>query len=355
MCRISLQTQTNNMDAMAPSKRLILTLAGVYIFSGMCQPLIMTQCKDAGLADPTAQLYMLWYNAGPALLIFALAGEKEASRPSVNMISKAAVIAIFDVGAQALNYTGASLAGPTIFSVVYSSVTVWTAVFSRIFLGRSMNPLQWISVLVVFGGLLITATNSIHLGPDVTHGTFLVFVGSAMHALTYIMSEAVMTKGTERLSVKQTAAIQGLVAFVGLGFWQLVYTWPRYDALIAGPMEAAGTTVYKAAAIFVVFALANLVHSITFYHTICHYPGGATSAGVMKGLQAVLVFVAAHVLYCGRTGGDEMCFSSTKFLSLVTVVGGVTLFGAATERQAGGGARKEGYTRIEGQDGLETV
>ena len=48
------------------------------------------------------------------------------------------------------------------------------------------------------------------------------------------------------------------------------------------------------------------------------------SAGVMKGLQAVLVFVASHLIYCGRTGGTEMCFTTGKFLSLVTVTGGVT-------------------------------
>jgi hypothetical protein len=81
------------------------------------------------------------------------------------------------------------------------------------------------------------------------------------------------------------------------------------------------------------FALANLVHSVTFFHTLKHYPGGATSAGVMKGLQAVLVFVATHVIFCGRTGGQEMCFSWYKFLSLITVVSGVAMFGVATEHR----------------------
>ena len=116
--------------------------------------------------------------------------------------------------------------------------------------------------------------------------------------------------------------------------------------------------------------MANLVHSITFYHTLAYYPGGATSAGVMKGLQAVLVFVAAHLLYCGRIGGEEMCFTISKLLSLCTVVGGVTLFGVATETasslssSSSGGSRsprltssrrQQGYTKIESDDGVETV
>ena len=54
-------------------------------------------------------------------------------------------------------------------------------------------------------------------------------------------------------------------------------------------------------------------------------------AGVMKGLQAALVFGATHVLFCGKSGtGSEMCFSQDKFVSLVVVVGGVCLFAAST-------------------------
>jgi len=384
------------MTAVArPTKTVVMTIAAAYVLSGICQPLIMTLCKHAGLANSSAQLYMFFYYLGPAMLVFTLqtqsrnddedddATAKEPTNntntndttmqqqrqqqqqqqqqhyPSRNMILKATVIAAFDICAQGLNYTGASLAGPTIFAVVYSSVTVWAAVFSRLFLGRTLAATQWLAVLVVFGGLVVTATNSVSLGEDVTHGTGLVLVGSAMHALTYVMSESVMTVGAERLTIRQNAAIQGLVACVGLFVWQLLYTWPRYDALILEPAKAAGTTVCMAAAIFGGFLLANFVHSISFYHTLKYYPGGSTSAGIMKALQAVLVFVAAHWLYCGRIGGQEMCFTTSKLVSLLTVVGGVMLFGfAATERQGDSPStnrRLQGYSRIESQEGVEAV
>jgi drug/metabolite transporter (DMT)-like permease len=361
--------QNESVHSYAPDKSAVIAIAAFYILSGICQPLIMTLCKQAGLADPSAQLYMLFYYLGPAFLIFTLKSEKQASTPTKRMLLKATVIAIIDIGAQALNYTGASLAGPTIFSVVYSSVTVWAAVFSRIFLQRSLTPIQWLAVLIVTSGLAITATNSVSLGPDVTHGTLLVFVGSAVHASVYVMSEAVMTRGeSERLSVRQNAAIQSTVALIALTGWQIVYTLQssRYEQLILEPARAAGTTIMTAVVIFGGFAFANLIHSITFYHTLAYYPGGSTSAGVMKGLQAVLVFVAAHLLYCGRIGGEEMCFTTYKFVSLCTVVGGVTLFGVATETSSSspGGSRsprfsssrrQQGYTKIESEDGVETV
>lgn len=392
--------------------------AVVYIFSGICQPLLMTVCKNAGLADSGAQLYMLFYYAGPSFLLLTLlpssccccccfcnrgadGGQQQQQQhqqkqlrqhgPSMTAVAKASLIACFDIAAQSLNYTGASLAGATVFALIYSSVTVWTAIFSRLVLGRELTRQQCGAILVVFCGLCITGLDNFNNNnpagnSDVAHGTVLVFLGSCMHGATYVMSEAIMSKsgttaaggddGTssatqletnsnddddgngsskarELLSVRENAAIQGVVACSGLLVWQMVYTLPRWDALIRQPVRAAGTTWPQAAFILVSFGLANLLHSLSFYHTLAHYPGGSTSAGVMKGLQAVLVFVAAHLLYCNNASTNnsnkntDMCFSTPKFLSLVTVVGGVVLFSnASTGKSAITRGAAAGYTRI---------
>lgn len=337
-----------------PSKAITLVWAALYVFSGICQPLLMTVSKEAGLADSTAQLYMFFYYLGPSLFIFTLIRDKDVAWPSRDVLTKACMIALYDIVAAILNYTGAGLAGPTLFAIIYSSVTIWTAVFSRIFLRRSMYLGQWVAVFLVFGGLSITATDSIHLGPDVSKGTVLVVLGSIMHGSAYVMSEAIMTVAEQPLTARQNAGIQGTVACLALGLWQLLYTVPRWEELIEKPMDQAGTTVGVAFVIMASFALANLVHSIAFNNTLKYYPGGATSAGVMKGLQAVLVFVAAHVIYCGRIGGNEMCFSSIKLASLLTVSGGVTVFGVLTEHADVLSKReKEGYSRVESVESRE--
>ena len=319
------------MQLFEPSEFATWLWAGLYICSGICQPLLMTQAKLAGLADSSAQLYMFFYYLGPSLLVFTLIFRPSSSSswPTRNLIGKATVIASFDILAQGLNYTGAALAGPTIFSIIYSSVTVWTAVFSRLFLKRSLSTLQWIAIVIVFCGLAVTAMDSTTLGPELMAGTLLIFVGSIMHGATYVMSEAIMTTGRsttasssqEQLTVRQNVAIQGSVACLALGGWQVVYTLPRFQQLIRDPMTKANTHWQLAVAIMAGFGLANLVHSLTFSHTLKYFRGGATSAGVMKGLQAVLVFVASHLVYCGRVGGSEMCFTKVKFISLVSSLG----------------------------------
>lgn len=140
-------------------------------------------------------------------------------------------------------------------------------------------------------------------------------------------------EGSRRhISIRANCAIQGIVATVALLFWQLVYTLPRLSPLILDPMAKAGTTPLRALAILGAIAVANLLHSVTFFTTLKHFPGGATSAGALKGLQAVLVFAASSVVLCGRWGGVEMCWSTAKGLSLVVVVCGILLYGTFTEK-----------------------
>jgi drug/metabolite transporter (DMT)-like permease len=311
-----------------------LSQAAAYVMSGSSQPLLLQLLRDAGLANARAQLYMWFYYLGPALVLVPLLLRGNPwPRTIKSLMVKAFGIAVFDTIVASMNYAGASMCGPTIFAIIYSSVTVWTAVFSQICLGRRMNGWQWASVATVFGGLTITANDSLQLGDEVIKGCALVILGSAMHAMTYILCEAIMTVGEETLSVAQNCGIQSTVAMMVLGIWQLVYTIPNWQATIGDPMAEASTTILWATVLLITFGFLNWVHSVTFYETLVHFPGGATSAGVMKGLQAVLVFVLTDLSFCGKIGGAEMCFSNSKFISLTTVVGGVISYGIATQRK----------------------
>ena len=354
------------------------------------QPILMSWASHAGLADPKCQLYMLFYYIGPAIVAFTmrrrpakrrerLALQRDAGPsasnygsttqsgipldeleddgrfwPSTNLALKAAGIALFDIFAQSLTYTGNNMAGPTIFSIIYSSVTIWAAIFSKVLLSRSLVRPQWFGVLLVVLGLSLTAMDSISLGPLVFLGACFILVGSSFHGLTYVMSEWIMTESSEtvdssggspdatairrrgepeHLSIRANCSIQGIVAMVVFLLWQGVYTYPNRENLIVEPMSKANTSLMDAFVIMCAITLANLVHSVTFYTTLKHFPGGATSAGVLKGLQAVLVFMASSIILCGRWGGVEMCWSGSKFIALVVVVFGILVYGSHTQKR----------------------
>ena len=379
-----------------PTMAWVLLNAALYVLSGVTQPILMSWASHAGLANPKCQLYMLFYYIGPALVALTMrrrpAKRRESSAlqrdavpsashygsttqtgppldddeddarfwPSTNLALKAAGIAVFDIFAQSLTYTGNNIAGPTIFSIIYSSVTIWAAIFSKVLLSRCLVRAQWFGVLLVVLGLSLTAMDSISLGPLVFLGACFILVGSSFHGLTYVMSEWIMTEPTsssetvvspegssgeaatlnatvvrrgepEHLSIRANCSIQGIVAMVVFLFWQGVYTYPNRERLILSPMSDANTSFLDAFNIMCAITLANLVHSVTFYTTLKHFPGGATSAGVLKGLQAVLVFMASSIILCGRWGGVEMCWSGSKFTALVVVVFGILVYGAHTQ------------------------
>lgn len=340
----------------------------------------MNVTKDAGLADPKCKLYMLFYYIGPAMMSFTFCGNKRQnndnendnydlkdSKITLSKILKVTLIAVVDIIAQTLNYSGSILAGPTLFAIIYSSVTVWTAVYSVILLRRPMNALQWIGVVTVFGGLTVTGFHSRAFGAEVFHGSLLIIVGSSLHAGQYVLSEMVMTtrrpkNGSttsgdkdattdERVSPRLNCAIQGIVATAAYSLWQIIYTLPRFSTAIATPAHNAGTTLVSGLGLLFSLALSNLIHAMTFFYTLQQFPGGATSAGVMKGLQAVLVFVASAWVFCGRSGGKEMCMTKDKVFSLLVVLSGVLIFGKATEMQHLKDVRLgAGYEKIEEVD-----
>ena len=247
------------------------------------------------------------------------------------------------------------MAGPTIFAIIYSSVTIWTAVFSRLLLGRKMNAWQWLYVIVVFFGLGITATDSVNKRENVLIGSVLVIFGSAMHGMTYVLSEAVMTVGDETLSVVQNNFVQSAFNGCLLLVWQLFYTLPRFNESIWDPMQDAETTIWYAWILLGTFGALSIVHSLTHFFTLKHFRGGATSAGVMKGLQAVFVFVLTDLLYCNKVGGPEMCFSESKFASLVTVCGGVLGYGYTTRISKMKASTGENFAKKEDENCHETT
>ena len=349
----------------------------------------MVYAKQAGLANPKCQLYMLFYYIGPALVALQMKcscvssgvrsrdeqikklstrcdqntngnnlnygsvspsnshqtssqidssnysnqaiEDSDRSWPTKPLFVKATLIALFDIFAQSMVYTGNNLAGPTIFAIIYSSVTIWTALYSKVLLNRILNKLQWMGVILVVIGLSLTASDTKKVGERVFSGAMLILVGSSFHGLTYVLSERIMTAAHERISIRANCAVQGMVATIVLLIWQIIYTWPNRHELILEPMNEAGTSYIQAIVILTMIALANTLHSVTFYTTLKHCPGGSTSAGVLKGLQAVLVFLASSIILCGRMGGIEMCWNLEKFISLVVVVGGILVYGTFTE------------------------
>jgi drug/metabolite transporter (DMT)-like permease len=312
-----------------PSALLISVLVVIFVASGVAQPLLSSQNKYMGLANATAQLYMVPYFAGMAsvgFLYFCI----PSRRWFHYKVHKSLGIAMVDLIGQILNYTGNNMAGSGIFSVIYASVSIWCAVLSWVFGLRKVHLWQWLAIFLVFGGLVVSAVGSVQGGRQVTIGAGLLVIGSFLHAVMYCLSEFVSVRGgpDEKIPPHINCGTMATTEVLVLTIWQFIYTIPHWDETIEQPMEKEGTTVAGVCIIFAAIGFANFVHSASFFYLLKHL--GAVSAAVMKGLQAVLVFVMADIIFCGAH--KHQCIDSYKVVSLVIVVGGVLAYAAVTSK-----------------------
>lgn len=280
------------------------------------------------MGDTSCQIYMLPYYVGQActglLVIFDC---PPLHRWKAWPLQRCAYIAVLSALAQNLNYAGNMLAGSAVFAVIYSSVTVWCAVLSRIILQRVLTAHQWIGVTTVFLGLALTGLDAFSDGQQVWVGACLIFVGAIGHAFTHVLSELVSVRG-EKIPPQVNCCVQGLTAVAVVAAWQLVYTLPHWGESIAEPMAAAGTSLWRGGMLLSGLALGNLLHAAAFFHLLAHI--GATSAGVVKAVQAVAVFGLSHKFYCSQDASQ--CLTTTKTASLVVVVSGVLAYVRATAK-----------------------
>ena len=78
----------------------VMVNAVLYVLSGVTQPILMAYAHHAGLASPRAQLYMLFYYIGPASVAFSLSCPKKKGQ------SKSTTIANDSNDTQQLVYNG---------------------------------------------------------------------------------------------------------------------------------------------------------------------------------------------------------------------------------------------------------
>jgi drug/metabolite transporter (DMT)-like permease len=215
-------------------------------------------------------------------------------------------------------------AGSAIFAVIYSSVTIWAALLSRVLMQRVLTIWQWCGIFVVFFGLAITGFEAKNQGDRVFLGASMVTMGAFLHALSHALSEFTSVRGA-KIPPYVNSCVQGTVNFLIVGTWQCTYTASHWEK-IADPMEEAGTSWGRASLLLGGVAVGNLVHAATFFYLLTSI--GVVSTGVLKSVQSVAVFCMSHVLYCEHD--ESQCFTPVKGISLIVVVCGVLCYVLAT-------------------------
>ena len=79
--------------------------------------------------------------------------------------------------------------GSGLFQVAFSSVAIFSAIYSRIFLKTLITPLQWVGIVVVTMGLVVSPLSSSAKGGSPVVGILLTLLGAQFYAISYIVNE----------------------------------------------------------------------------------------------------------------------------------------------------------------------
>jgi len=346
-------------------------VVSLFVLTGVLSPMLISLLQLEGACEPSTLLFVLPNYVGMSLTLFVTKhdwfmpkrvkqeemrveevaeveeAEEDGEAPHVPW-RHVLILCILDVISAGLNFTGLVYAGSAIFTVAYSSVTMYTAVFSRLILGRELLYVQWIGLWVVVLGLSITSlvvpagsvAGPVAHQPDeselesltgvltstddshVSLGIFMIVTGSLFHALCYILSEVILVKIKNPIAPELLSTIMGGFGFIVFGIWQIVYTLPRADELVVQQIKAHNGSSSVIIGAYGSLIVCNLVHAICFFHLLTF--AGSTTTGILKGVQSVMVFVLSHFAFCSLS--KSQCFSAGKATSLVLVVFGVFLY-----------------------------
>lgn len=294
----------------------------LYVATGTLQPILIEVLTYNGACEKSTFLFILPTYVGMSM---SLLSNMDAINHGKIRWFKMILLAIIELCSAALCFTGLVCAGSAVFTVIYSSVTVYTALFSRLFLGRELHYMQWGGVFLVMLGLtsssIGTSFGSSAGEEDVGIGIMMIIIGSMFHSLVYILSESIL-KSEDPIAPEFLGSFMGCVGVFVFGLWQVFYTFPRFQDLILDEIDAHNGNNTVIISTYIILVIVNLIHGVCFYHLIKSV--GSTTTGILKGVQSVMVFVISHFAFCALQ--KSQCFTTAKGASLVVVVFGVSCY-----------------------------
>ena len=176
-------------------------------------------------------------------------------------------IAIFDLLGTVGTTVGLELAGSAIFGIILGSITMWTALFTRLIMGQRQSWTRLFGIGVVICGLSLPMTeykvdHDQDGSPELLWGVALTFCGTFFYALEYTLCERVYTLYALPLDAKQLCFCTGAWGLLVTAVWIGVYTVPNWTHLVAEEVAEKEGNPYVIAALYLSHTLNNAAHNL---------------------------------------------------------------------------------------------
>ena len=282
-------------------------------------------------------------------------------------------VALFDAGDKWFQLFGIQAAGSGLYIVIFSSLTVWTALIRRFGFGLKLPGVKWLAVLIITAGLAVDAVAALINDPIkgfdayLLSGILAALAAALCDALMYCFAEHALDAEDEanRPSEADFMWLIGLIDFpiivayilgyIALGDWDELVVDKIHGAGTCGlsgsssgsdsdgkalktaaacegaggTWEPAGGTLLSVGLLWCFQGFNLWLHYITFFY--CCRLGSAVSGAVNKALQSASIFVLSWAVYCppamiGHLSNANQCLTTPKIVCAFTVLCGVLLY-----------------------------
>ncbi|KAK8833597.1 hypothetical protein WA577_001530, partial [Blastocystis sp. JDR] len=231
------------------------------------------------------------------------------------------VSALLDIMGYVIRTIGMVYCGSGLFQVAFSSVAIFSAVYSRIFLKTNVSAIQWLGIAIVTSGLIVSPLSSNSQGKSPVTGILLTLLGAQFYSISYIVNEAITripgNKGTKEIC-KQVGVINTMICCVVI----LIDTIPNRAKLIYEPIARTHTNLSSVFVATFVYVISHIIHSYALYSV--QGALGAIWTGLLQCIRACVVFFTSGYLYCASD--PNQCITWSKIVATILVTCGIAIF-----------------------------
>lgn len=260
--------------------------------------------------------------------------------------SKAVIPALCDAVSKMFILGGIALSSAQLKSILYNSCIVFSALLSRLVLGRILSVGQWSGVAVLILGLAVKLDLGESLAGDsdavlLPIGMFFILIGCALHSLTNVVNEYYI-----RCYSFPPAKLCCLVGLSNFTMWLLLvmsgFIIPEkqgdnpFGHYTRDYISLSSLQANMGA--WLGFVISSAVHALAYYNLLGSI--GVVSCGVMKGLTTVGYVTLSAVVLCERAQvidpkdatklisnpSEKYCLTTKTFVSSLFCFAGVVIY-----------------------------
>jgi len=318
----------------------------VFLITGIISTIGYQLAYNSGAAERSTLLPVMANYYGMALAVVIPLGSVQIKSPStssnfsstpffsLNLQTKLCFLGVLEVIGNSFSVLGVSYAGSGLFQVIYSSVVVFTALWSKLFLKRRIPSQQWYGLGIVCLGMMLstlgnqsepTVKDGIQNG-DIVLGVFLTLCATLTFSWHYIFAESLLTARPALVSPIQLQRTAGICAATLISIYELIYTVPRWSHLVSSQVHLRHGSWLQICSIYIMLLLSGFFHAVAFFRMLTA-AGGSLGAGLLQALRAIGVFVLSALFFCDQEHPTQ-CFGIAKVFASFLVLFGLLFFNA---------------------------